>query len=45
VLHALGLSGHSGYSFGRFVGSAGSWLAVLVLALWNVWAGARVALA
>jgi uncharacterized membrane protein YecN with MAPEG domain len=44
VLHASGLSRRSGYSFGRFAGSAVSWAAVLVLAFWDLWAFARVAL-
>jgi uncharacterized membrane protein YecN with MAPEG domain len=44
TLHAIGLSQHSGYSFGRFAGSAASWLALLVLSIWNVWAFLRVAL-
>jgi uncharacterized membrane protein YecN with MAPEG domain len=44
VLHAAGLSGATGYSFGRFAGSGISWLAVLALALWNLWAFLRVAM-
>jgi uncharacterized membrane protein YecN with MAPEG domain len=44
VLHAFGLSRHGGVSFGRFYGSALSWTALLVLALWCVWAFARVLL-
>jgi len=44
VLHAVGLSGSPGYSFGRFAGSAVSWVAVGVLAVWNVWAFARLVL-
>jgi len=41
VLHAFGLSRWAGHSFGRFTGSAVSWLALLVLALWCVaaWLG------
>ena len=42
VLHAWGLSHSAGVSFGRFWGSALSWLAVLVLALWCAWAFVRV---
>ena len=44
VLHAVGLSGSGGYSFGRFVGSALSWGALAVLAVWDLWAFARLAL-
>jgi uncharacterized membrane protein YecN with MAPEG domain len=44
VLHAIGLSSRSGTSFGRFWGSALSWTAVLVLALWCLWAFARTLL-
>jgi uncharacterized protein len=44
LLHAFGLSGSSGYSFGRFVGSALSWTATAVLAAWCVWAFARLLL-
>jgi uncharacterized membrane protein YecN with MAPEG domain len=45
VLHAIGLSRNAGVSFGRLVGSALSWGAVTILALWCVWAFARLALA
>lgn len=45
VLHAIGLSGSAGYSFGRFTGSGLSWGAVAVLAVWNVWAFVRLLLA
>lgn len=44
LLHAVGLSGAGGYSFGRFFGSVLSWGAVLVLAVWNLWAFARLLL-
>jgi len=44
VLHAIGLSRTSGASAGRLVGTALSWLALATLALWNVWAFARLAL-
>jgi uncharacterized protein len=44
VLHALGLSLAGGYSFGRFYGSALSWGAVPVLAVWNLWAFVRLLL-
>lgn len=44
VLHAWGLSHSSGRSFGRFCGTAGTWLVVLGLSLWLLYAttaGAR----
>jgi uncharacterized membrane protein YecN with MAPEG domain len=44
LLHAIGLSGSGGYSFGRFTGSALSWGALAVLAVWNLWAFLRLAL-
>jgi uncharacterized membrane protein YecN with MAPEG domain len=44
VLHAIGLSRTGGVSFGRFVGSALSWGALGVLALWCLWAAVRVLL-
>ena len=44
VLHAFGLSRAGGHSFGRFSGSALSWGAVAVLAVWCVWAFARLLL-
>ena len=44
ILHAIGLSGSAGYSFGRSVGSALSWGALAVLAVWNVWAFVRLLL-
>lgn len=44
AMHAFGLSRRGGVSFGRFWGSALSWAAVLVLALWGVWAFARTLL-
>lgn len=36
LLHAWGLSRVSGRSFGRFYGTAGTWLVLLLLALGNV---------
>ena len=45
VLHAIGLTRTAGVSFGRFVGSAASWMALLVLSLWSLWAFARTLLA
>jgi uncharacterized membrane protein YecN with MAPEG domain len=44
VLHAIGLSRSGGPSFGRMMGSALSWGAVAVLAVWNVWAFVRLLL-
>jgi uncharacterized membrane protein YecN with MAPEG domain len=44
LLHAFGLSRRAGHSFGRFAGSALSWTAFALLALWCVWAFARLAL-
>lgn len=44
LLHAYGLTRTAGVSFGRFYGSAASWLAVLVLALWCAWAFVRTLL-
>lgn len=32
ILHAWGLSHHSGHSFGRYFGTAGTWLVILGLA-------------
>lgn len=37
VLHAVGLSGSGGYSFGRFFGTAMTWLALLAMALAGLW--------
>jgi uncharacterized membrane protein YecN with MAPEG domain len=45
VLHAIGLTRTAGVSFGRFVGSAASWTALLVLSLWSLWAFGRTLLA
>ena len=44
VMHALGLSRRSGTSVGRFLGTALTWLVLLALALWNVWAFIRTGL-
>jgi len=38
LLHAAGLSGSPGRSFGRFYGTAGTWLVVIALSLWLVYA-------
>lgn len=37
LLHAWGLSHRSGVSFGRFWGMAGTWLAMLAMALLLLW--------
>ena len=39
LLHALGLSRQSGTSFGRFWGTLLTWLAILVLAVVDLWLG------
>jgi uncharacterized membrane protein YecN with MAPEG domain len=36
LLHAAGLSGSPGRSFGRFYGTAGTWLVIIGLSLWLV---------
>ncbi|MBX3704218.1 MAG: MAPEG family protein [Steroidobacteraceae bacterium] len=38
VMHAWGLSHSAGRSFGRFYGTAGTWLVVLGLSLWLLYA-------
>jgi uncharacterized membrane protein YecN with MAPEG domain len=38
VLHAIGLTSSPGRTFGRFYGTAGTWLVILALSLWLVWA-------
>ena len=38
VLHAWGLSHSAGRSFGRFYGTAGTWLVVTALSLWLLYA-------
>jgi uncharacterized membrane protein YecN with MAPEG domain len=43
VLHAYGLSRHSGYSFGRFSGTGLTWLVLLVLAVHDILAFVRAA--
>ncbi len=37
VLHALGLSGSAGYSFGRFFGTALTWTVLGAMALTGIW--------
>jgi hypothetical protein len=37
VLHAVGLSGSAGVSFGRFWGTLGTWILLLVLAGQLIW--------
>jgi hypothetical protein len=38
LLHARGLSGSPGRSFGRFYGTAGTWLVIVGLSFWLVYA-------
>jgi uncharacterized membrane protein YecN with MAPEG domain len=38
VLHAWGLSQSSGTSFGRFYGTAGTWITIVGLSLWLLYA-------
>ena len=38
LAHAAGLSRSPGRSFGRFYGTAGTWLVILALSLWLLWA-------
>jgi uncharacterized membrane protein YecN with MAPEG domain len=44
LLHAFGLSRSGGASFGRKYGAGLTWLVLVVLALWNIWAFVRLAL-
>jgi len=44
LLHAYGLSRSAQRSFGRFWGAGITWLTLAVLAVWNLWAFARLAL-
>lgn len=44
LLHASGLSRSAGASFGRMYGTGLTWLVLVVLALWNLWAFVRVVL-
>ena len=45
VVHALGLSRTSGKSLGRIVGIALNWIALIALALWDIFAFVRLTLA
>ena len=38
VLHAGGLARTAGLSFGRLYGTAGTWLVIVALSLWLLWA-------
>jgi uncharacterized membrane protein YecN with MAPEG domain len=38
IAHATGLSASPGRSFGRFYGTAGTWLVIVALSLWLLWA-------
>lgn len=42
VLHAWGLSHSSGRTFGRFYGTAGTWLTIVALSLWLLYATTAV---
>jgi uncharacterized membrane protein YecN with MAPEG domain len=44
LLHAYGLRRSTGRSPGRFAGIGLTWATLLVLAVWNLWAFARLAL-
>jgi uncharacterized membrane protein YecN with MAPEG domain len=44
VLHAIGLRGSAGRSPGRFAGAGITYVTLVVLAVWNLWAFARLAL-
>jgi uncharacterized membrane protein YecN with MAPEG domain len=44
LLHALGMWRVAGFGQGRFIGTALTWVVILMLAGWNLWAFARVAL-
>jgi uncharacterized membrane protein YecN with MAPEG domain len=38
VAHAVALSQRPGYSFGRMIGTAGTWVVITGLSLWLLWA-------
>jgi hypothetical protein len=44
LLHAFGLSRSGGASFGRMYGTGLTWLVLIVLAIWNIWAFVRLGL-
>jgi uncharacterized membrane protein YecN with MAPEG domain len=44
ILHAMGLYRSSGTSFGRFAGAGLTWITLIVLAAWNIWAFVRLGL-
>ena len=44
LLHAFGLSRTGGASFGRMYGAGFTWLVLVVLAAWNLWAFVRLGL-
>ena len=44
LLHAWGLSHSSGRTFGRFYGTAGTWLVIIGLSLWLLYAAIDVSL-
>jgi uncharacterized membrane protein YecN with MAPEG domain len=41
VMHGAGLGRASGYSMGRFAGTGLTWLVLVLLAAWDLWAFAR----
>jgi len=43
-MHAVGVSNSSGMSLGRFAGMGITWVVLLALAGWDIWAFARLAL-
>ena len=42
VVHAVGLSRSPGVSFGRFYGTAGTWLTIVALSVWLLYATTAV---
>ena len=42
ILHAVGLSRSPGVSFGRFYGTAGTWLTIIALSVWLLYATTAV---
>jgi uncharacterized protein len=44
IVYSIGLSGPDGGSGRRYVGTALTWAALIVLSIWDIWAFARLAL-
>ncbi len=44
LLHVVGLTSSAGVSFGRFTGTILTWVVILVLGAWNIWAFLRLVL-